>query len=147
MLVSPGHFDQLGNPCVDIQVPGLDGKRHPFPDAIIDTGFTGFVQLPAVVNAVLQLPRETTTQVTLADGSQIIMETVLGKAVVGRRVRKVPILLSPTSPYVLIGMGFLRQFGLALVVFPTNGVALIDEKLSAAQLKSRQSTPRSNPET
>ena len=81
-----------------------------------------------------QSPTTATTNVTLADGRQTPMETTMGRARFQRRSRLGPILLSPTHAEVLVGMSFLRIFGLVLVVSPVRGVTLIDEKSMAKLL-------------
>ena len=93
--------------------------------------------MPEILSRALRLaqsPTTATTNVTLADGRQTPMETTMGRARFQRRSRLGPILLSPTHAEVLVGMSFLRIFGLVLVVSPVRGVTLIDEKSMAKLL-------------
>lgn len=76
-----GHFDERGNACVKLH---LCGVRHDPPglefEAIIDTGFTGFIQLPLSHAISLSLPLEGTNTVTLADDSSVVMLTAMARA-------------------------------------------------------------------
>ncbi len=57
-----GHYDQQGNACLKFH---LCGTKHEAPGleytGIIDTGFTGFIQLPIQHAFSLSLPLEGTT--------------------------------------------------------------------------------------
>ena len=132
-----GHFDGRGNPCTRIQVQAANQSRHTFDDVIIDTGYTGFLQLPEIAGLLLQLPPGPTVMTTFADNRSTPLKTVFGTVILQRRSRVGLILLSPTSPSILLGMDFLRTFGLVLVVSPTYGVALVDE---AQVLQQRPTT-------
>ena len=135
-MLTHGRFDPQGDPRVQIQMEDEGGSRHSF-DSIVDTGFSGFVQMPAILCRALGLARSptATTTVTLADGRQIAMETTMGRVRFQRRSRSGPILLSPTHAEVLVGMSFLRIFGLVLVVSPARGVMLMDEGRMANLLR------------
>ena len=56
-----GHFDEQGNACVEFHLRGVkhDPPGLPF-EGIIDTGFTGFIQLPLQHAMSLGLPLEGT---------------------------------------------------------------------------------------
>ena len=125
-----GRFDQQYNPHLDFTLVSQRGDRQEF-DGIIDTGFTGFVQIPlisAVVMGMISNPISTGA-VNLANGTtqqvwlkQTIVE-VHGEAVTG--VCQIP--QTNNSP-ILIGMDFLRRFERALVVSSNLGVVLIKEQ-------------------
>lgn len=70
MQAGVGFFDQAGNACIKFH---LRGVYDPDPGqeftGIIDTGFTGFLQLPLQHAFALGLPLHGTVSVTLADGS------------------------------------------------------------------------------
>ena len=111
-----GRYDAQGNACL---VFHLRGVRHDPPGidtGIIDTGFTGFVQLPLAVAIELALPLEGTTSVMLADGSTAAkltaqaQATLLGESEVGIAI------IEFHSPEILIGMDFLRRFRRGLIV-------------------------------
>ena len=123
-----GHFDEQGNACLNFY---LRGVRHEDPGleytGIIDTGFTGFIQLPIQYAFSLSLPLEGTTTVTLADGSSLAVLTALGRATLLERTEVGVVMLSVSSNEILLGMDFLRRFEQALVVSHTRGVVIIDD--------------------
>ena len=67
MLIQTGYFDKIGNPCLKFHLAGV---HHDIPglefEAVIDTGFTGFLVLPMVQAFPLGLPLHGTTSATLA---------------------------------------------------------------------------------
>lgn len=123
-----GHFDEDGNACLTLH---LCGVRHDPPsvevEGIIDTGFTGFIQLPLNWGMALALPLEGTITVTLADGSKRAVLTAMAEATLLGRTQLGVVQLSPSSEEVLIGMDFLRRFERALVVSRKLGVVLVEE--------------------
>ena len=123
-----GHFGQNGSPCLKLH---LRGVRHEAPgvefEGIIDTGFTGFIQLPMQLAIALSLPLEGTNVVTLADNSTQVMLTAMGEATLLGRAELGVILLSMSATEILLGMDFLRHFERALVVSKNLGVVLVDE--------------------
>lgn len=127
MASGPGHLDQLGNACLKFH---LCGVIHEEPGlefiGIIDTGFTGFIQLPIQHAFSLKLPLEATASYTLADGSQTACLTALARTTFAGQMKVGAVTLVPGSKDILIGMGFLRQFKLGLLLFKKT-VMLIDE--------------------
>src|SRR3954454_15031300 len=117
MTSGAGHFDSLGNPCLKFH---LCGVAHDPPglefEAIIDTGFSGFIQLPLQHAFSLKLPLEGTASYILADGSRGTSLTALatttfeGQTIVG------VVTLTPGTQDILVGMSFLRQFKLGLMI-------------------------------
>jgi predicted aspartyl protease len=64
-----GKFDDSGNATIDIRVAGDTGFKN--YNAIMDTGFSGFVALPLVDMIELGLSTQGATNVMLGDGSII----------------------------------------------------------------------------
>ena len=121
-----GFFDKIGNPSVKISVRGVftDGKKE--FEAIIDTGFTGFLQMPLVKAFPLGLVLAGTTSVTLADGSSSPRLMAIGIVTIGTIEESALIILDVGSDAILIGMSLLRKFKKKLVVSSTD-VLLEDE--------------------
>lgn len=124
-----GRYDPDQNAClIDIH---LRGVKHRKPgvryEAILDTGFSGFIQLPLSEAIALGLPLEGTQTSVLADGSSVTSLTALGRTTFADRETTGVVILSPSSPVVLVGMDFLRKFDRALIVSRTIGIHLFDE--------------------
>jgi predicted aspartyl protease len=127
MTSGAGHFDSLGNPCLKFH---LCGVAHDPPglefEAIIDTGFSGFIQLPMQHAFSRKLPLEGTSSYVLADGSRGTSLTALAHTTFGGTTVLGVISLTPGSLDVLVGMDFLRRFKLGLIM--TKGtIVLTDE--------------------
>ena len=121
-----GSFDKIGNPIVTISVRGVfTGGKKEF-EAVIDTGFTGFLQMPLIEAFPLGLVLAGTTSVTLADGSASPRLMALGIVAMGTVEESVLILLDVGSDAILVGMSLLRRFKKKLVVSSTD-VLLEDE--------------------
>ena len=127
--VGIGHYDQRGNACLNFH---LCGVNHKLPGleyrGIIDTGFTGFIQLPLKHAFALSLPLQGTTSVTLADGSQTVILTAMAIATLSEKTETGAVMLSFSSNEILIGMDFLRRFKRALVVSQKLGIVLMDDE-------------------
>lgn len=125
-----GYFDQQGNACLELHICGV---KHEPPgvafEGIIDTGFTGFIQLPLSNAISLALPLEGTQTTILADNSTAVVLTALARVTLADRTEFGVVLLSGTSNEILVGMDFLRRFDRALVVSKKLGVILVDEVL------------------
>ena len=123
-----GHYDKRGNACLKFY---LCGVKHGLPgleyNGVIDTGFTGFIQLPIQHAFALSLPLQNTTSVTLADGSQTVNLTALATATLLGKTEVGTVILVFSSQEILIGMDFLRRFKRALVV-SKSGIMLIDDE-------------------
>ena len=126
MIGVGGHYDNQGNACITMHLAGV---RHqpPGPEytGILDTGFTGFLQVPYTVAFALSLPLEGTNTITLADGSSHVALMVLVEVTLDGRSETGVAILSDSAE-VLIGMDFLRRFERLLVV-SRSGIVLMDE--------------------
>lgn len=120
-----GFFDKSGSPALKIKLKGPFGEGAEF-DAVLDTGFTGFVAMPLIAALPLGLMLYGTTSVELADGSQDMKLTAKGMAVVHGEKEVGVVILEPAANDVLLGMAFLRLFKRALFV-SQELVLLIDE--------------------
>jgi predicted aspartyl protease len=121
-----GSFDSAGNPVIKISVYGaIEQAKREF-EAILDTGFTGFLSMPLLQAFPLALILYGTTSVKLADGTSHHRLTALGTLSLGNERQAGVIILEPSSTEFLLGMDFLRRFKKALVV-SQRSVVLVDE--------------------
>jgi predicted aspartyl protease len=126
MLIQGG-LDASGSPIVTIRVAGALGSKT--YQAVIDTGFTGFVELPLLEMVELGLRTEGAANVMLGDGSVTTNYLSSASVYLGAQVESGTVLLAENSSGVLIGMAFLREFKVALIVTST-AVALFDRQES-----------------
>jgi predicted aspartyl protease len=91
MVVATGFFNSSGSPCLNIHLGGtftqsgeLGGIEF---EAVIDTGFAGFISMPLTQAFPLGLPLSGLVNVTLADGSISEKFTASGRATVANRTR------------------------------------------------------------
>jgi clan AA aspartic protease len=108
---------------VKISGPFTNGLEY---DAVLDTGFTGFVSIPLSEAIRLGLVLYGTTSVSFANGETSFPLTASGKVSVQAEEKIGVAILEWDSTEVLLGMAFLRQFGKVLLV-TKNTVVLEDE--------------------
>ena len=99
-------------------------------EAVLDTGFTGFISMPLLQAIPLGLVLYGTTSIVLADGSQSYRLTAKGKVTIGGESRIGVVILEPTSDEVLLGMAFLRQFGKVLYLSSTDVTLMAEEDVN-----------------
>lgn len=137
MLVATGYFDARGNPCLKVSIAGVfiapPGLEF---EAIIDTGFSGFLCLPMVRAFPLGLPLYGTSSAVLADGSVSTCLTALCKLTLGGQMKQGVVLLQSQAKDALIGMDFLRKFGVSLFM-TKSAIALLDEKALDEMMKKQ----------
>ena len=96
-------------------------------DGIIDTGFSGSVQVPRNVAEELDLPEPFATMgVKLADGSETTNALTMACATLGDETKLIAVQVSPNGE-ILVGMDFLRIFNKALLASPSSGVLLMPD--------------------
>ena len=103
-----GFFNNSGSPSVRVSIKGVVGSGQEF-DAVIDTGFTGFVAMPLIRAFPLGLVLLGTTTIVLADGSTQPRLTAYGGVVVPGETIPGVIILDAGSADVLLGMDFLQK--------------------------------------
>jgi clan AA aspartic protease len=91
-------------------VVGNSNKQHQLVDAVIDTGFNGFLTLPADIIAALGLPWNGSDIVTLGDGSETFFDLYAATVIWDGVYRDVDVAESETEP--LIGMSMLYGYRL-----------------------------------
>src|ERR1035438_4514014 len=71
MSIQIGYLDDNGHPRITIRVSGTHPTASAVVEAMIDTGFTGFLMLPIAQALPLGLALYGTGNYTLADGSSV----------------------------------------------------------------------------
>ena len=137
MPVQIGYLDSLGHPDIKIRVYGIREELKQEFEAMIDTGFTGFLSMPLVSALPLALTLSGTASYTLADGSQSPKLLATGVVEIGQglieKVEGAIVLEGSNNASPLLGMEFLRKLERCLFVSKL-GVVLWEEKELAAEL-------------
>ena len=92
----------------------------------IDTGFTGFLCLPFLDAVKPGLIFRGVIPVTLADGNSQSFTYCLGEVQLNSKIEIGIVIITPSNQ-ALVGMEFLRQFGLRLVVDATNNTTTLTD--------------------
>ncbi|MGH9836269.1 MAG: clan AA aspartic protease [Blastocatellia bacterium] len=79
-------------------------------EAVIDTGYSGFLTLPSAVIAALGLSHIATGHLTLADGGEIVSDLYLATVVWDGQERATEV--DTLEAEVLVGMGLLKGYDL-----------------------------------
>lgn len=79
-------------------------------NAVIDTGFTGFLSLPQSIIDELELPWSYSDYATLGDGSETLFDIHNGNVIWDGQFREIEINSADTDP--LLGMRMLRGYRL-----------------------------------
>jgi clan AA aspartic protease len=94
---------------LSLVVDNSNGQRQVI-DAVIDTGFSGFLSLPSAMIATLDLPWSASDIVTLADGSETLFDLYTATVIWDGQYREIYIAESETEP--LLGMALLYGYRL-----------------------------------
>ena len=132
MTVKIGYLDSSGHPHVKVRIWGLAEQFAQEFEAMIDTGFTGFLSMPITAAFPLALTLFGTASYSLADGSVSPKLLGFGTVALEDETAAGTIVLEPMSSGLLLGMEFLRKLDKALVV-GKNGVVLMDDPFVAHQ--------------
>jgi clan AA aspartic protease len=108
---------------VPLTLLGSGGARVEV-EAVIDTGFTGHLTLPAGVVRSLALPERGFVEVELADGSTSALRVYDARLLWSDRERPVPAYEAEGGP--LVGMSLLRGSQLTVDVQPGGQVVIED---------------------
>jgi predicted aspartyl protease len=127
MAVKTGYLDNAGHPHIKIKVWGLSNQFGQEFEAMIDTGFSGYLSLPLVRAFPLALTLFGTTQYELADGSMSPKLLAHGNIDHEGEITSGLIALeSNANCGPLVGMDFLRQ-SKKMLLLGKGGVVLLDE--------------------
>jgi clan AA aspartic protease len=91
-------------------------------EAVIDTGFTGSLSLPAAIIVLLKLPFRRRGRAILADGSEIIFDTYEANILWEGQQRRVAVDEADIDP--LVGMSLLNNHKLTIEVLPAGKVVI-----------------------
>lgn len=89
-----------------------ENRQTQLIDAVIDTGYTGFLSLPREIIVLLNLPWTGIDRGTLGDGSEATFEVYAAKVIWDGEYRNVPVNEAETDP--LIGMSLLYGYDLQI---------------------------------
>src|SRR2546426_9857730 len=129
MASQTGSLDKAGSPRIKVHIRGVFTTPPAEVDALIDTGFTGFISMPMVQAFPLGLPLVGTSSFVLADNTTAVNLLAFGLAWLGTETPQGGlIVLQYRAGDVLLGMDFLRIMKKALAVAPLGGtVTLVDD--------------------
>lgn len=119
-----GRVNQNFEPVIPIVVKNHDKKQ--FIEAVIDTGFSGFLTLPPDIIQALDLTWKGRDIATLGDGNSCIFEVYIAEVIWDGKYLTVDINEAETTA--LIGMRLLQGYDLHIQIIE-NGYVTI-EKLS-----------------
>jgi clan AA aspartic protease len=106
-----GVVSQRREAILPLVVGNPNGQRQ-VVDAVIDTGFNGFLSLPSVIIAALNLSWSASDIVTLGDGSETLFDLYAATVIWDGQYREIDIAESETEP--LAGMALLYGYRLQI---------------------------------
>lgn len=106
-----GTVNQRCEAILPLVVGNASGQRQ-LINAVIDTGFNGFLTLPSAMITALNLPWNASDIVTLGDGSEALFDLYAATIIWDGQYRDVDVAESETEP--LIGMGMLYGYRLQI---------------------------------
>lgn len=115
-----GRVNQRCEAVISVAVRG--GGKIKSVDAVIDTGFNGFLSLPIVVIAELSLPWNYRDRATLGDGSATLFDIYNAEVIWNGQYREIEINAAETEP--LLGMRMLKGYRLQVDVIEDGLVAI-----------------------
>jgi clan AA aspartic protease len=106
-----GIVDRNCEATIRLVVGNIESQRQVI-DALIDTGFTGFITLPIAVITSLDLKLYGREEGTLGDGSSCIFDIYPGLVIWDGELRRIDVNASETTP--LVGMSLLYGYRMQL---------------------------------
>jgi clan AA aspartic protease len=108
-------------PIINISICGSDGKIYT-QEAIVDTGFNGWLSLPPDLIAQLNLRWKRRGRVVLGDGSECVFNVYEAIIMWDGNLRTIPIDEADSEP--LVGMSFMEGYQLMVQVYEGGAVSL-----------------------
>jgi predicted aspartyl protease len=124
-----GSLDSTHSPVVTITVSVPRGPSS-FFDAIIDIGFTGFVQLPERHARRLGLTPRIASEMQYPDGRVVTIPLAWGSAGLGSETHEGCVHVQRGADEALVGVDFLRVFRKTLVLSIADEVVLLLDSLA-----------------
>ena len=106
---------------IALEVIGSNRKKEKI-EAVIDTGFDGYLTLPSNLSSRLELQLAGSRRATLGDGNVVVLDTCFAKTLWHGQEREVLVLQSDSVP--LVGMSLLYGNRLILDVINDGDVAI-----------------------
>lgn len=103
-----GRVNQRCEAVISVAVKGRDKLKS--VDAVIDTGFNGFLSLPIAVIRELGLPWNYRDRATLGDGSETLFDVYNAEVIWNGQYREIEVNAAEIEP--LLGMRMLRGYRL-----------------------------------
>jgi clan AA aspartic protease len=129
MAALRGSLDDHYSPVVTIAVSAPSGPSE-FVDALIDTGFTGFIQLPERRARELGLTPRAVSETQYADGRIDTVPLAWAKVALGPDVREGFVHLQRGNDEAIIGVDLLRVFRKIFVFAIVDGLVLLVDTLA-----------------
>ena len=130
-------LNSAGHPVIRIKVWGVSDAFSQEFEALLDTGFTGFLMLPLTAALPLGLTLAGTTNYSLADGSS--SNTLLAFGTIDYEGQKIfgPISLESNVNCrdILVGMEFIKQ-GKLMLLLHSEGALLVDMEALKTQIET-----------
>lgn len=117
-----GVVNQRCEAVLPIVVGNVNGQRQVI-DAVIDTGFNGFLTLPSTMIMTLDLPWSGSDVATLGDGSEALFDMYTANIIWDGDYQEIDIAESETEP--LIGMGLLYGYRLQVDIIEKGRITII----------------------
>ena len=106
---------------IHLTVRGPTGQEQDI-EAIIDTGFDGWLSLPSSLIALLSLVWRQRGRAVLADGSESVFDIYEGAVLCDGQARRIPVHEAETTS--LVGMSLLQGYELTVQVEPGGNVTI-----------------------
>ena len=134
MATPRGSLDSSHSPVVRIAV-SASSRQSEFVNALIDTGFTGFVQLPERRARELGLTPQATSETQYADGRIDTIPLSWARVILGLDAQEGFVHIQRGSDEAIVGVELLRIFRKILVLSIAEDMVLLVDTL--ADLSSR----------
>lgn len=135
-----GKYDDKGSPCLSMTLFGMKNVKQGLTcTGLIDTGFSGFIQIPFDIACALGAPLHGIKSFTLANGEPVNMIMALVQSEFAGK-KKIGVASISPSDEILVGMEFLRIFSVDLLV-SREYVSLLDEKLIKDRIQELEDRP------